>query len=164
LRCSFKHIYRWIPLPDEKEALVLDIAFPRNNVIESNKRVYLILHGINGDSREGYVADFVDRQVRQGNVCAVLVTRGLGDSPILGDNILHFARTKDVEAAARALKSAIREVSNDNEAPLLSGVGYSMGAITLGNYVATSGAECELDAAVAISGALDTREQVLVSR
>ncbi|KAK1746325.1 alpha/beta hydrolase family protein [Skeletonema marinoi] len=85
-----------------------------------------------------------------------MVTRGLGDSPILGDNILHFARTKDVEAAARALKSAIREVSDDGGL-LLSGVGYSMGAITLANYVATSGAQCDLDAAVTISGALDTR-------
>jgi predicted alpha/beta-fold hydrolase len=151
-------------LPDEKEALILDIAFPSNNVIESNRRVYLVLHGINGDSHEGYVADFVDRQVRQGDVVAVLVTRGLGESPILGENIVHFARTKDVEAAARALKSAIREVSNGDEAPLLSGVGYSMGAITLGNYVATSGAQCELDAAVSISGALDTREQVKFPR
>lgn len=147
-------------MPDEKEALILDIAFPSSNVIGSNKRVYLVLHGINGNSHEGYVADFVDRQVRQGNVVAVMVSRGLGGSTILGDNIIHFARTTDVEAAARALKSAIREASNDNEAPLLSGVGYSMGAITLANYVATSGAQCELDAAVAISGALDTREQV----
>jgi len=150
---------RWIPLPDEKEAVILDVAFPSNNVIESNKRVYLVLHGINGDSHEGYVADFVDRQVRQGNIVAVMVTRGLGDSPILGDNILHFARTKDVEAAARALKTAIREVSDDGGL-LLSGVGYSMGAITLANYVATSGAQCDLDAAVTISGALDTTQQV----
>lgn len=150
-------------MPDEKEAVILDIAFPSNNIIESNRRVYLVLHGINGDSHEGYVADFVDRQVSQGNVVAVMVTRGLSDSPILGDNILHFARTKDVEAAAAALRSAIREVSGDGSL-LLSGVGYSMGAITLSNYVATSGAHCDLDAAVAISGALDTREQVKFSR
>lgn len=161
LRCSSSHlsISRWIPLPDEKEAVILDIAFPSSNVIRNDKRVYLVLHGINGDSHEGYVADFVDRQVKQGNVVAVMVTRGFGGSPILGDNILHFARTKDVTAAAKALKSAMRKVSDDG-GPLLYGVGYSMGAITLSNYVATSGAQCDLDAAVAISGALDTREQV----
>ena len=131
-------------MPGEKEAVILDIAFPSTNVIESDKRVYLVLHGINGDSHEGYVADFVDRQVQEGNVVAVLVTRGLGDSPILGDDILHFARTKDVKAAANALKSAIREVSGEG-GPLLTGVGYSMGAITLANYVALSGAQCDLE-------------------
>ncbi len=35
---------------------------------------------------------------------------------------------------------------------LLAGVGYSMGAIVLGNYVARSGPGCHLDAAMAISG------------
>jgi len=150
---------RWIPLPDENEALILDIAFPSNNVIEGDKRVYLVLHGINGNSHEGYVADFIDRQVKQGNIVAVLVSRGMGDSLILGDNILHFARTKDVAIAARALKSAIRQVSEDDNPLLLSGLGFSMGAITLANYVAKAGARCDLDAAVAISGALDTREQ-----
>jgi predicted alpha/beta-fold hydrolase len=38
--------------------------------------------------------------------------------------------------------------------------GYSMGAIILGNMVARSGPECALDAAVAISGGLDMRNQI----
>ena len=38
--------------------------------IEDGKRVYLVLHGINGNSNEGYVVDFVHQQVSQGNVVA----------------------------------------------------------------------------------------------
>ena len=149
--------FRWVPLPEEKEAVILDIAFPDNMAIDDDKRVYLVLHGINGDSNEGYIVDFVHRQVSQGNVVAVMVTRGLGDSPILGDNILHFARISDVSAAARALRNAINQVS-PNEGLLLAGVGYSMGAIILTNYVA-SDSKCDLDVAIAFSGSLDTKQQ-----
>jgi len=158
---SPKYVRRWVPLPDEEEAVILDIAFPDSMTIDEDKQVYLLLHGINGNSNEGYVADFVTRQVAKGNIVAVMVTRGLGDSPIIGQNILHFARTSDVMAAARALKSAINTLSKEqNKQLILAGVGYSMGAITLANYVARSGNKCDLDVAVGFSGALDTRQQV----
>ncbi len=153
-------LFRWIPLPEENEAVILDIAFPDNTeMIQDDKRVYLILHGINGNSNEGYVVDFVSRQVSQGNIVAVMVTRGLGDSIVLGENILHFARLSDVSAAAKALKKAINQVSpHEEDRMLLAGVGYSMGAITLANYV--SQVTPNLDAAIAFSGALDTKEQI----
>ena len=135
--------------------------------IDDDKCIYLILHGINGDSNEGYVVDFVRRQVSEGNVVAVMVTRGLMDSPILGDNLLHFARISDVSAAAKALKAAAKFASKGGvtkNPPLVAGVGYSMGAITLANYVAQSGPECDLDLAIGFSGALDTRQQIHFSR
>lgn len=156
------YVRRWVPLPEENEAVILDIAFPESMEIGDDKLVYLILHGINGDSNEGYVVDFVHRQVAQGNIVAVMVTRGLGDSTIVGDNILHFSRISDVKAAAKALKKAINQVS-PRDSMLLAGVGYSMGAITLANYVA-SDTECDLDAAIAFSGALDTKQQVFFKR
>lgn len=65
LRSLFLH-YRWVPLPEENEAIILDIAFPASKVINDDKRVYLVLHGINGNSDEGYVVDFVSRQVDKG--------------------------------------------------------------------------------------------------
>ena len=161
LTCISFDTFRWVPLPEEKEAVILDIAFPENMEIGHDKVVYLVLHGINGDSNEGYVVDFVHRQVSLGNIVAVMTTRGLGDSPILGDNILHFARTSDVKAAAKALKKAIQQVSPRNE-NLLAGVGYSMGAITLANFA--SDPDCDLDVAVAFSGALDTKQQAYFER
>lgn len=42
---------------------------------------------------------------------------------------------------------------------MLIGVGYSMGAIILSNYVASYGVDCALDAAISISGGLDMRFQ-----
>jgi predicted alpha/beta-fold hydrolase len=156
-----------VPLPDEKEALILDIAFP-DGAIE-NDNIYLVVHGINGHSNEGYVLDFANQQIRSGNIVAVMVTRGLMDSPVLGQNLLHFARTSDLAATARALKSAItkmkgRSMDDSDDRPMLTGIGYSMGAITLANYVARSGKDCALDAAIGFSGALDTREQVTFKR
>lgn len=153
-------VRRWVPLPEEKEAVILDIAFPET--IQDDKRVYLILHGINGDSNEGYVVDFVQRQISHGNIVAVMVTRGLGDSTIIGSNILNFARISDVGAAAKALNKAINGVSSD-EHMLLVGVGYSMGAITLANYVAQSDS-ADLGVAIAFSGALDTKQQEYYQR
>jgi len=100
---------------------------------------------------------------------AVMVTRGLMDSPILGTNLLHFARTSDVSASAKALKAAISNMKDNSSSalanrPMLAGVGYSMGAITLANYVARSGKDCDLDVAIGFSGSLDTREQVSSAR
>lgn len=121
--------------------------------------MYLILHGVNGNSQEGYVVDFVNRQVSAGNIVAVMVTRGLGDSTVLGDNILHFARTSDVSASAKALRKAIDKVGSPDEKMLFAAVGYSMGGITLANYVARENPPV-LDVAISLSGALDTKEQI----
>lgn len=43
--------------------------------------------------------------------------------------------------------------------PPLIGVGFSMGAIVLSNYVASYGKECALDGAISLSGGLDMRFQ-----
>lgn len=100
-----------------------------------------------------------------------MVTRGLMDSPVLGSNLLHFARTSDVAAAAKALKAALLKMEDlsiihSTCGPILAGVGYSMGAITLANYVARAGVtgDCALDTAIGFSGALDTREQASFKR
>jgi len=69
-------------------------------------------------------------------------------------NTFHGARTSDVHIAASALRRAIA----GNEQKLI-GVGYSMGAIILNNYVASFGSDCALDAAISLSGGLDMRYQ-----
>jgi len=83
---------------------------------------------------------------------------------------LNFARVSDIDAAAKALRKAV-QLPQDNDSnnhkqkvneqvQVVAGVGYSMGAINLANYVARSGSDCALDAAVTFSGALDTRHQI----
>jgi predicted alpha/beta-fold hydrolase len=78
-------------------------------------------------------------------------------------NVFHGARVSDIARTAKLLKGALAKTSGAVEPskpqPPLIGVGYSMGAIILANYVARSGSDCSLDAAVSVSGGLDMREQ-----
>jgi predicted alpha/beta-fold hydrolase len=68
-------------------------------------------------------------------------------------NIFHGARSSDAHSAALALR---RTLGSDQ---VLIGVGYSMGAIVMNNYVASYGSDCVLDGAIAVSGGLDMRFQ-----
>ena len=128
-------------MPNENEAVILDIAFPSDGMVHLDKPAYLILHGINGGSSEGYVADFIQRRIEEGSTVSVMITRGLMDSFIVGEDIMHFARTSDVSAAAGALRQVF------GKDVFIGGVGYSMGGITIAAYVAKSGTMCDLDAA-----------------
>ena len=151
-----EYSFRYILTPDN-ETLIMDLAFPPTKAFDSDrKQVYLFLTGINGNSHEGYVVDNVSRLVNDGHICAVLNSRGLGDSRTNGQNLLHFARTSDVALAAQSLRRATPS--------LIVGIGYSMGAIQLANYVAVAGDSVPLDAAVGFSGALDTRLQPMFER
>lgn len=79
---------------------------------------------------------------------------GLKDTPIRSWNFFHGARVSDAHDAAVAIRKAL------SPAQILVGVGYSMGAIVLNNYVASSGHVCALDGAFSISGALDCRYEL----
>jgi predicted alpha/beta-fold hydrolase len=67
--------------------------------------------------------------------------------------MFHGARTVDAHAAALAVRRAL------GPDQVVVGVGYSMGAIVLNNYVASYGPDCALDGAIGISGGLDMRYQ-----
>lgn len=140
----------WLETVDH-EYVALDVALPVAGH-SSEKPLYLVLHGLNGGSHEEYVMEFTHRRLQEGSTVVVLVARGLMDLPIKGWNIFHGARVDDVDVAAKAL----RQVTGERR-QTLAAVGYSMGAIILSNYVARSGSNCPLDAAVAISGGLDMR-------
>jgi len=148
----------WVENTIDYEAVALDIAFPHDGVHSSTKPIILILHGLNGGSHEEYVKEFVMRRTKEGHTCIVMIARGLMDTPVLGWNVFHGARISDVNAAS--------EVISKVKAPhqILAGVGYSMGAIIISNYVARSGPNCHLDAAMAISGGLDMREMLSSKR
>jgi len=149
----------WVENTYDREAVALDIAFgARDGVHDGTKPVYLVLHGLNGGSDEEYVREFVVRKTAEGHTCIVMIARGLMDTPVRGWNVFHGARTLDIETSSKAIRKAIHKDS------LLVGVGFSMGAIILSNYVARSGTDCHLDAAVAVSGGLDMREQLNFQR
>ena len=149
---------RWVLNTHDLEAIAIDIAFPAEGVHSTTNPIYLILHGLNGGSHEEYVKDFVSRSIQEGSTCIVMIARGLMDTPVRGWNVFHGARTTDIEAVAQTIRKAV-DVDQ-----ILVGVGFSMGAIVLSNYVAKSGFKCQLDAAMAVSGGLDMRENLNFQR
>lgn len=173
-----EYVRVYVRNPFDDESIALDIAFAyssstdkddNNNdsmqhslVHNLDKPVYLILHGLNGGSHEEYVKDFVSRRRSEGSTVIVMIARGMMDTSLKGWNAFHGARTGDVDIAARAVRRGLEEVARVNgvDRQVLSGVGYSMGAIILSNYVARSGENCALDSAVAVSGGLDMRQQL----
>jgi len=146
----------FLPL-DDGEVLALDVAFPELGHNKVNP-VYLILHGVNGGSSEGYATDLVHRRIAAGSTVVVMVSRGLMDVPIRGWDFFHGARWTDAHATATAVRRAIEPDQ------ILAGVGFSMGAIVLNLYVASSGEDCALDAAFSISGALECRHEAMFNR
>ncbi len=174
---------------DDWEYVALDIAFPVDTTsgFDPSQPVYLILHGLNGGSQEEFVKDFTNRRtgrvypndhshehnmIPEHATVVVMVARGLMDVPIRGWNVFHGARTSDAHEAALALQRTLQQISSSSSTSsttstkntMLAGVGYSMGAIILSNYVARYGKDCPLQAAVAISGGLDMRQVITFYR
>ena len=141
----------WLPTTDG-EVVALDFSFPPTGH-DATKPLYMVLHGLNGGSEEDYVMDFANRRISEGSTVVVMVARGLMDLPVKGWNVFHGARVDDADITAKALRKTLGPNQN------LAAVAYSMGAVVLGNYVARSGKDCALNAAMAISGGLDMREQ-----
>ena len=68
---------------EDDEYVALDIAFPTTGY-QKEQPVYLILHGLNGGSKEDYIRDFAFRSVEAGCTVVVMVARGLMDLPVRG--------------------------------------------------------------------------------
>ncbi|KAG7353123.1 hypothetical protein IV203_009171 [Nitzschia inconspicua] len=147
----------WLPTFDD-EYVAMDIAFPIAGH-DWEKPLYLLFHGLNGGSKEGYVIDFCHARNNEGSTCVVMIARGLGGAPIQGWTFFHGARIKDAHSAAAVLRNRVK---GDNQ--VLAGVGYSLGAIVLNHYVASFGTQVALDVSVAISGALDCTFQEVYNR
>jgi len=143
---------RWLNVTDG-ELVALDCHVP-SGPSEADLRssdVYLVLHGLSGGSDEAYVKDFVGEA---GAVSCVMVARGMMRTPVLSGKPFHGARTDDVHISAKRLRKVMDETGMSGK---LIGVGFSMGGIVLSNYVARSGKDCALDAAVAVGAGIDMR-------
>ncbi len=135
------------------EFIALDISFPKAGH-DPTKPIYFVLHGLHGGSMEEYIRDLTIRRNAENSTVVIMIARGLMDTPIRGWNVFHGARTSDAHTAASVIRD--RALADGQT---LVGAGYSMGAIIMANYVASSGQNCALDAAVAVSGGLDMRYQ-----
>jgi hypothetical protein len=72
----------WLPTIDD-EFLALDIAFPQTGH-DPGRAIYLIFHGLNGGSEEGYVLDLAMSRLKHGSTVVVMVARGMMNTPIQG--------------------------------------------------------------------------------
>lgn len=68
---------------EDDEYVALDIAFPTTGY-QKDQPVYLILHGLNGGSKEDYIRDFAFRTLEAGCTVVVMIARGLMDLPVRG--------------------------------------------------------------------------------
>ncbi len=136
------------PTETEHELLALDWSFPHAGH-DPSAPVALVLHGLNGGSAESYVLDFVHVATYEwGWTCVVMNARGLGGTRLRSSQPFHAARTSDVAHALAAIGAAAPGAT-------IVGVGFSLGAVILSNYVGISGRDCALSAAVAVSGCWD---------
>lgn len=72
---------RWVDV-EGGECVALDIAFPPSGH-DPTKAVVLVLHGLNGGSQEPYVIDLVEQCMKNGYTVAVMVARGLMNTPLV---------------------------------------------------------------------------------
>eukprot|EP00211_Chloroparvula_japonica_P002889 CAMPEP_0119146694 /NCGR_PEP_ID=MMETSP1310-20130426/39280_1 /TAXON_ID=464262 /ORGANISM="Genus nov. species nov., Strain RCC2339" /LENGTH=451 /DNA_ID=CAMNT_0007138609 /DNA_START=49 /DNA_END=1401 /DNA_ORIENTATION=- len=139
---------RWMQTEDG-EFVALDYVGPSDG--GEVRGVCLALHGLNGGSAEPYLLDFVHRARERGYAVVVLIARGMMGTPVIRGEFFNGARTTDV----RMVLAMLREVVPRGRGIPLVGVGYSMGATVLANYMAKSGDLTELDAGVAMCGVAD---------
>ena len=132
---------------DAREVLAHDWAFPEGGHCPSTP-LAIVLHGLNGGSNEPLVQDFVKAATARRWTCVVLNARGLGGTQLTSGQPFHGARTSDLEALVKLVAKVAPPT------PLV-GVGFSMGAIVLANYLGVAGSRCPLVAAIAVSGCMD---------
>jgi len=167
-----KYIRRWVrvPLcsgPREKisnddgispyEAIALDYAEPITMIESKNKIYLLIIAGLTGGSREGYVQDLVHAATTMGYGCYVMLGRGLGDdNKCYSMAGFHGARTSDVEVCSKLLKKSVL-----NKGDKLFIVGISMGGILCANAIGRGLLKKDdVDGAIAISPCFDTIKNI----
>lgn len=68
----------------DKEYVALDISFADGGAFDPSHPTYLVLHGLNGGSKEEYIRDFTFRRNAEGSTVVVMVARGLMDLPVRG--------------------------------------------------------------------------------
>eukprot|EP00727_Mastigamoeba_balamuthi_P002445 m51a1_g12198 hypothetical protein (397) ;mRNA; r:46794-48693 len=113
--------------------------------------VLVVLHGLNGGSRESYVMHMCASAAARGWRPVVMIARGLGGIKLRSWRPYNAGWTEDVRQAVATVRARYPQ------APVFL-VGYSLGANVVTRYVAEEGESCVLTAAAAISSPLDLRQ------
>lgn len=117
---------------------------------QDNKPMLVVLHGLSGGSYEQYLRRAIAPLLnpdKEGNVrweACVINSRGCANSKITSSVLYNARATWDVRQTVKWLR---RTFPNR---PLF-GVGFSLGANILTNYLGEEGSDCELKAAMVLS-------------
>ena len=107
----------------------------------------LVLHGLEGSSRAGYVAATIRAAAARGWGVVALNFRSCSGEPNRQPRFYHSGETGDARFVLERLRAEVR-------GPWL-GVGFSLGGNVLLRLLAETGAECPLRAAAAVSVPFD---------
>ncbi len=107
----------------------------------------LVLHGLEGSSRAGYVAATVRAAAARGWGAVALNFRSCSGEPNRQPRFYHSGETGDARFVLERLRAEVR-------GPWL-GVGFSLGGNVLLRLLAETGADCPLQAAAAVSVPFD---------
>jgi hypothetical protein len=104
-------IARDAPEGGQFEAVAVDFS-PGNAAAKSKENsspsiALVILAGLTGGSKEGYVLDLVNTANKVGIDCFVMLGRGLGGTPNLSNAAFHGARTSDLRETARVIRRSL---------------------------------------------------------
>ncbi len=180
--CAFSpqptpYVRRWVRVPLMKgplsalqhcdeggtyEAVAVDWSPPPDYGTDADPApmCMVILAGLTGGSSEGYVLDMVNSVNKQGWHAFVMLGRGLSGTHCESDAFFHGARTTDLQAVVRVVRTCM---------PLSTKIcvaGISMGGIIVFNAFAKGEMEGIADVGCCIGGTFDTNRnrQFLHSR
>lgn len=112
---------------------------------DDHRPMIVALHGLSGGSYELYLRHVLDPLVYKHNWAACVVnSRGCANSTITSPVLFNARATWDVRQVVHWLRKTFPNRP-------LYGVGFSLGANIMTNYVAEEGSKCELRAALVLS-------------
>lgn len=110
--------------------------------------ILFLHHGLCGSSQSQYILAFVNRFLKlQKFRIVVLVARGCGDVPLTTPEGFIAARTLD-------MRESLEKIFQRNKTQVF-GIGFSLGAGLMANYIGEEGYYCKLSGAIVISPCWD---------
>lgn len=118
--------------------------------LDEVKSILVVLHGLTGSSREGYIRETVKTLTdKDSELCVVVINnRGCGDSEVLTPRLYNGGDTRD-------LKDVLAYVQGLHPSSKKWAMGFSLGSNIVVKYLGEAGDTTPLSAAVSISNPCD---------
>ena len=141
---KIKPIWQRLELPDND---FIDLAWSEEPTNAAHKPRLVIFHGLEGSFKSPYAHGMLETAQKYGWLGVVMHFRGCSGEPNRQQRIYHSGETSDARYFLRWLAQTY------GQAPTAA-VGYSLGGNMLACYLAESGDNADLDAAVVVSAPL----------